>query len=171
MAERPTLLSFLICILLFFSRDVREWANISECREAFTCTRTSLQTRAPSGLYEVGVFAYIRPIPTSLRPRIFRTKHRTSHLRPSKREAIAQRAEWSTTDKGPRGLYDNWFRSTRLPSGEILTHCVGGAVKFDHNVQCVATSRGGAAWSQRRQLTLEDMSKNAKELVCEESTG
>ena len=69
-------------------------------------------------------------------------------------------ADYTTTGFGAQG---------DLP-GETTTHCVGGAVKSDHDAQRVATSQGGAAWSIRRQSTLDDLAENAKELVCEEVT-
>ena len=80
------------------------------------CARRVSKLERPPGFPTPVCWKCIRSIHVSQRPRIIRAKHRTFHLRAAKRQASTQRTEWSTKDKGPRGLYDNWFRSSRLPS-------------------------------------------------------
>ena len=134
------------------------------------CT-SSLQTRAPSGLSYAGVLEV-----HSLNPRESTTAYHQSqnigrllfvlqsdkpaHSEPSGRSRTRAPADYTTTGFGAQGY---------LP-GETITHCVGGATKCDHKVQRVATSQGGAAWRQRRQLTVEDVTENAKELVGKKTT-
>ena len=80
------------------------------------CARRVSKLERPPGFTTLTCLDYIRPTIASLRLQVIGVKHRTSNLRAAKRQASTQRAEWSTKDKGPRGLYDNWFRSSRLPS-------------------------------------------------------
>ena len=83
-----------------------------------------------------------------------------AHCEPSGRLKTRAPADYTTTGFGAEGY---------LP-GETTTHCVGGAVKADHDAQRVATSHGGAAWSRIRQSTLEDLVENAKRLAKESTT-
>ena len=74
---------------------------------------------------------------------------------PSGRLRTRTPVDYTTTGFGAQGY---------LP-GEMRMHYVGSTVKSDYNAQRVATSQGSVAQSRRRQVTLEDVQENVKELV------